>query len=250
MSSSNQILKMLGLEGHQEVQVPSNYQQEYPFVTIVNMTDNSISIYPANTTTPTAGLALYTWGAYQSMTVPITPDIQTGFSIVWTNPHNTNTDKLKTAQVIFSKSNLGYNQSFAPSFAMASNVLYTALVNDQIGLLTADDFADYKTDFGVLLNVINAIVSGSASAKVLPIGTSFKQQLTQVAAVDGILTFTDPITAVEIINTDAVNPGIFTVNGISINITAGGSFKAVIGGTPSAIITISGAASYIVNSFI
>lgn len=273
MFNSNIILKMLGEEGYQNIQIPSNYQHQYPFITVANMTDNSISIYPPGITEPTAGLALYTWGAYQSMTVPITPEIQNGLNLVWTNPHETNKDKLKTAQVIFSKTNLGYNQSFAPSFAMGGNVLYTALVNDQVGLLTSAEFAAYisdfiglinlisgmvdgsapaqvdVTDFANLLSLISGMVDGSGPAKVLSIGTSFKQQLTQADAVAGVITFTDPISAIEIINTDAANAGVFSVNGININVAAGGSFKAIIGGVPTAAVTITGSTSYIVNSF-
>ena len=122
MFSNAITIKMQGGQGNQDIQIPSNYMQQYPFITIINMTDNSISIYPPHITEPTAGLALYTWGAYQSMTVPIIPSIQNGFSIVWTNPHATNTELLKTAQIIFSANSLGFNQSFAPSFAMGDYI--------------------------------------------------------------------------------------------------------------------------------
>ena len=170
MFSNAITIKMQGGQGNQDIQIPSNYMQQYPFITIINMTDNSISIYPPHITEPTAGLALYTWGAYQSMTVPIIPSIQNGFSIVWTNPHATNTELLKTAQILFSANSLGFNQSFAPSFAMGGNVLYTALVSQQAGLALESKQDDMITALGSIAtqnndDIITALAGISQESK-------------------------------------------------------------------------------------
>ena len=183
MFSNAITIKMQGGQGNQDIQIPSNYMQQYPFITIINMTDNSISIYPPHITEPTAGLALYTWGAYQSMTVPIIPSIQNGFSIVWTNPHATNTELLKTAQILFSANSLGFNQSFAPSFAMGGNVLYTALVSQQAGLALESKQDDMITALGSIAtqnndDIITALAGISQESKQDDIITALGLQAT------------------------------------------------------------------------
>ena len=65
-----------------------------------------------------------------------------------------------------------------------------------------------------------------------------------------ILTFSANISTVEIYNTDAANAGVFTVNGIDINIPATKVFKATIGGTASAVVTVTGATTYIVSRYV
>jgi len=76
------------------------------------------------------------------------------------------------------------------------------------------------------------------------------EQKTQENAVGGVLTFSANITCVEIYNTDAINNGTFTVNGLTIVVPATKSFMSPIGGTPSSTITVAGATTYIVNRYI
>jgi hypothetical protein len=92
---------------------------------------------------------------------------------------------------------------------------------------------------------------GTYADAVVQVGSIFAEQKTQANAVAGVLTFSEPISAIEIHNTDTANAGVFNVNGISITVPAGGYFpKSVIGGTPSNQVTITGATAYIVNRYI
>jgi len=76
------------------------------------------------------------------------------------------------------------------------------------------------------------------------------EQKTQVDAVAGVLTFSANISVIEIYNTDATNAGVFTVNGLAINVPAGKSYMAAIGGTPSPTVTVTGATTYIVSRYV
>jgi len=76
------------------------------------------------------------------------------------------------------------------------------------------------------------------------------EQKTQANAVAGVLTFASNISVIEIYNTDATNVGVFTVNGLAINVPAGKSYMAAIGGTPSPTVTVTGATTYIVNRYV
>lgn len=122
------VVVMRGEQGYENIPIPSNFTQQYKYLTIWNLTDNSVAIYPPGVSSPTAGLSLVVLGFYSVVTVPITPEMQNGFSLVWTNPNGTNLDKAKTVRLIFSEENLNFNQSFAPSFSMGGNVVNTAVV--------------------------------------------------------------------------------------------------------------------------
>lgn len=76
-----------------------------------------------------------------------------------------------------------------------------------------------------------------------------QEQLTQADAVNGTLTFSDVVKAVDIFNQDATNSGVFTINGLSITVPANTFFSAEIGGTPSNTVTVSGSTSYIIGRY-
>ena len=76
------------------------------------------------------------------------------------------------------------------------------------------------------------------------------EQLTETDAILGVLTFSANIACIEIYNTDATNSGTFTVNGIDIVVPAAKTFMAPIGGTTSAIVSITGATTYIVSRYV
>ncbi|MDT3762959.1 hypothetical protein [Priestia filamentosa] len=81
-------------------------------------------------------------------------------------------------------------------------------------------------------------------------GSNVEQQLTEKDAVSGKLTFSKNLSSIGIYNTDQENAGVFNVNGIDIHVPAGESFEANIGGTPKAIVQVSGAATYIVTRYV
>ena len=72
---------------------------------------------------------------------------------------------------------------------------------------------------------------------------------TEADAVAGVLTFAENIFVIEIYNRDAVNAGVFTVNGLEINLPASESYMSAIGGTPSPEVTVTGSTSYIINRY-
>lgn len=76
------------------------------------------------------------------------------------------------------------------------------------------------------------------------------EQLIQTDAGAGILTFAANIGAIGIYNTDAANAGVFVVNGINIHVPAGKYVEFVVGGTPAATVTITGATTYIVSRLV
>jgi hypothetical protein len=75
------------------------------------------------------------------------------------------------------------------------------------------------------------------------------EQLTNADAVSAELTFSENIQYIEIYNTDSSNAGVFNVNGFDIHVPPGISFEARIGGTPSDIVSVSGATSYIISRY-
>lgn len=78
---------------------------------------------------------------------------------------------------------------------------------------------------------------------------SIQEQKTQDDAVEGVVTFVEPVTRVSIFNTDVSNTGVFNVNGINISVPPETEFKAVVGGVPSASVTVSGSTSYIITRY-
>jgi hypothetical protein len=78
-------------------------------------------------------------------------------------------------------------------------------------------------------------------------GSTRVQTLTQADVSDGDLTFAGVIQYVEIVNTDDTNAGVFTVNGQTIPVpprTAVGPER--VAGTASAVVSVTGATTYIV----
>lgn len=80
-------------------------------------------------------------------------------------------------------------------------------------------------------------------------GNELQEQQNQANATGGVLTFSETFKTVEVYNTDAVNTGTFTVNGINIVVPPTKSFKSDIGGVPSAQVTIAGATTYTVSRY-
>jgi len=100
----------------------------------------------------------------------------------------------------------------------------------------------------------NVVSFGSISQPVkvtdsMPYQT-FVEQKTQANAVAGVLTFSTNIGAIEIYNTDPVNTGVFTVNGLPITVPPGKTFMSPMGGNASTTVFVTGATSYIVSRYV
>ena len=79
-------------------------------------------------------------------------------------------------------------------------------------------------------------------------GSNLAEQQTQADADAGELTFAAPISYVSIYNTDESSAGVFTINGIAVNVPAGEPTTVFgVDGTPSATVTVTGATTYIVS---
>lgn len=94
-------------------------------------------------------------------------------------------------------------------------------------------------------------VDGKVMEKVAVVssGSLVVEQKTQSDAVTGAITFTEDIQFLEIYNVDAVNQGVFNVNGINITVPPGKVFKASYKGTPNKIVTVTGSTSYILTRY-
>lgn len=94
-----------------------------------------------------------------------------------------------------------------------------------------------------------ARINSDGTFPVTLIGSKLVEQQTEADVDAGVLTFTDDFSCIEIFNTSAVD-GTFTVNGISIIVPAGKSLKTLLGGTPGKTVTIAGATTYVVCSYV
>jgi len=94
-----------------------------------------------------------------------------------------------------------------------------------------------------LIGSVNATIVGGLPNQTLV------EQLTDADAVLGVLTFFENIYCIEIYNTDMSNIGVFVVNGISITVPPNKVITTIVGGTPSPIVTITGAITYIVTRY-
>lgn len=86
--------------------------------------------------------------------------------------------------------------------------------------------------------------------KVLQSGTSVAEVLTEADAVGGTLTFSTEITAVRILNTDASNDGVFTVNGLDLHVPSDTGLETHVAGTPATTVTITGATTYVMHRLV
>ena len=130
---------------------------------------------------------------------------------------------------------MGLSTDIKPTLDVSAGSKFTAV----------DTGAEFRFDGATWYSVIDhATIVGS-----LPNQTLVEQK-TQVNATAGVLTFSANINAIEIYNTDVTNAGVFTVNGVAINVPATKVFNTVIGGTPSAMVTVTGATTYIVSRYV
>lgn len=120
-------------------------------------------------------------------------------------------------------------------------------------LLLVDANNDPILDANGNVQVIEGIADDKGRQKTVTTltGSMLEEQLTEADAVAGVLTFAENVFAIEIVNTDAVNAGVFTVNGLGINLPADKVFtKTIIGGTASPTVTVTGATTYIVTRYV
>lgn len=80
-------------------------------------------------------------------------------------------------------------------------------------------------------------------------GSTLAEQQTEADAVTGTLTFSADLEYVEIYNTDATNDGVFTINGIAVNVPADEVWSGKVGGTAGDTVDVTGATSYIVSRY-
>lgn len=84
--------------------------------------------------------------------------------------------------------------------------------------------------------------------KVQVSGRSVAETLTEADAVAGVLTFSAPITAIEVWH-DAAQPQEFVVNGLALMIAPGG-WRSPVAGTPAATVAIPAGVNVIVSRLV
>ena len=80
-------------------------------------------------------------------------------------------------------------------------------------------------------------------------GSNLVEQLTEADEVSGDLTFSAAVEYVEIVNTDAVNAGVFTVNGVAVKVPPETIFGPAAVGVPAAVVAVAGSATFIVSRY-
>ncbi|MFC3768348.1 hypothetical protein [Paenibacillus sp. GCM10012303] len=109
-------------------------------------------------------------------------------------------------------------------------------------------------------NVVNEadLLEGILTALTNGVGTGTRQlseQKTQADAVSGTVTFSKPVSLIEILNLDEINAGVFNVNGFDCHVPKGPNtgqgtlFAAKMGGTPRTTVQVSGSTSYILTTY-
>lgn len=116
---------------------------------------------------------------------------------------------------------------------------FIGTATERAGLSTADlpvgsEYFENDTGQTYVLGPAGTWVVKADAVKLT--GSLVEEVLTQADAVANVLTFSAPITAVEIYHDEAIKQN-FIVNGIPIPVAAGG-WARPIGGTPSAEVTI------------
>ena len=109
------VVRMTGSEGFQNIDVPSHFMDEYQFVTLINLTDNHMLLFPKGVTVRIPGNEIVTLAQYSSITLPIMPDMKLGLVATWINLLETQLTEIKLGKLIFSIENLNFGASFAPS---------------------------------------------------------------------------------------------------------------------------------------
>lgn len=88
------------------------------------------------------------------------------------------------------------------------------------------------------------------AVNVLSIGSTLVESKTESDAEDGVITFSAPVSFIEIYTRDDTNDGVFTVNGIPINIPAGAPpYISRVSGEPSEKVFVSGSTAYVINRY-
>jgi hypothetical protein len=78
--------------------------------------------------------------------------------------------------------------------------------------------------------------------------TKLQEQFTEADEVAGEITFSDVVNEVEIYNQDTTE-ATFIINNLSVRVPADTSFNAIVGGTPSATVIVSGTTKYIIGRY-
>jgi len=95
---------------------------------------------------------------------------------------------------------------------------------------------DLNTKIDALNTKIDTMQDGSYPVSTQLTGSILVEQLTNSDAVSNILTFSEPITSIEIYH-EEITWQEFIINGITMSIPGGG-YRTPVGGTPSAEVTI------------
>jgi hypothetical protein len=108
---------------------------------------------------------------------------------------------------------------------------------------TTDPDAQEATALGLLRGLLDYMANGIAI-----FGCTLEEQKTNADAVDNVITFAENIAVIEIYHAESTWQQ-FTVNGITLNIPAGG-YRTPIGGTPGATVTIPAGVECIVGRLV
>lgn len=136
------IINMKGLAGQELIQVPTHLRnKELVFISILNLTDNSLCLYPPEVSQATLGLCRLRIPAQAGITIPLLPELRELINVIWSNDNTTNTDIYKQARVFLTDVNLNINFSMAASadYGKALSADVTNRAARELGIVTAAD---------------------------------------------------------------------------------------------------------------
>jgi hypothetical protein len=132
MNNVSLTFQMLGAgPGTIPMSTPSKTDYAFNFISLVNLTDNFVSLIGNQNPLPIIRL-----GAYSAITLPMQSSLYENISLAWTNPSGSDLDTTKQGLVIYSSDNIGINQAFSPGFnigGIGANVNATVIA-DTVGL--------------------------------------------------------------------------------------------------------------------
>jgi hypothetical protein len=144
MNNVSLTFQMLGAgPGTIPMSTPSKTDYAFNFISLVNLTDNFVSLIGNQSPLPIIQL-----GAYSAITLPMQSSLYENISLAWTNPTGSDLATTKQGLVIYSSDNIGINQAFSPGFnsgGIGANVNAT-IIQDNVGLAQHADLVGVAKD--------------------------------------------------------------------------------------------------------
>lgn len=152
-------ISMIGATGIERVLIDPLLKQQVEYYTIVNLTDNQISIYPLyGNVNDSPSIKI---GQFQTISMPLSNLFREGFILKWLAVNDLTINK--NMDVIFSENDLQQNNSYAPSFQENGITNNIAIDTDNVGLMKQTQLPlVLGVNGGLNVEIIDSIDIGSS----------------------------------------------------------------------------------------